>query len=101
MEDISLHNECRQDFLKPYRGVFNETWTIDGIVLKGNQAVLPVSSRANAIGLVHEGHRCADKALQLLRQTCWFPGMRKQVQDFVVSCLPCNAAQPHTTQFPA
>ena len=61
MEDISLHNECRQDVLKPYGGIFNEMWTIDGIVLKGNQAVLPVSLRANAIGLAHEGHQCADK----------------------------------------
>ena len=43
MEDISLHNECHQNFLKPYRGVFNEMRTIDGIVLKGIQAVLPVS----------------------------------------------------------
>ena len=61
MEDISLHNECRQDFLKPYGGIFNEMLTIDGIVLKGNQAVLRVSLRANAIGLAHEGHQCADK----------------------------------------
>ena len=43
MEDISLHNECHQNFLKPYRGVFDEMRTIDGIVLKGIQAVLPVS----------------------------------------------------------
>ena len=28
MEDISLHNECRQNFLKPYRCVFNEMWTL-------------------------------------------------------------------------
>ena len=100
MEDISLHNQCRQDFLKPHRGVFNEMWTIDGIVFKGNQAVLPVSLRANAIGLAHEGHQCADNMFQLLRQTCWFPGMRKQVQGFVASCLPCNAAQPHTHPVP-
>ena len=56
MEDISLHNECRQDFLKSYRGVFNEMWTTDDIVLKGNQAVLPVYLWANATGLAHEGH---------------------------------------------
>ena len=79
-------------FLKSYRGIFNELWTVDDIVLKGNQAILPVSLQANITGLAHEGHQCADKTLQLLRQTCWFPGMRKQVQDFVASCLLCNAA---------
>ena len=42
-EDISLHNECCQEFLKAYSGVLNELWTTDGIVLEGNQAVLPVS----------------------------------------------------------
>ena len=49
MEDTSFLNECCQDFLKLYKGVFNEIWTIDGIVLKGNQAVLPVSLWANAM----------------------------------------------------
>ena len=100
MEDISLHNECRQDILKAYRGVFNELLTIDGIVLKGSQAVLPVSLRANTTGLAHEGHQCVDKTFQLLRQTCWFFEMRKQVQDFVASCPLCNAAQSHTHPVP-
>ena len=100
MEDISLHNECCQDFLKPYRGIFNELWTTDGIVLKGNQAVLPVTLWSSVIGLSHEGHQCADKTFRLLRQVCWFPGMRKQVQDFVASCFLCNAAQPHTHTVP-
>ena len=68
--------------------------------MKDNQAVLPVSLWANSVGLAHEGHRYADKTLQLLRQTCWFPGMRKQVQDFVASCLRCNAAQPNTHPVP-
>ena len=76
------------------QAITKNVWTIDGIVLKGNQAVLSVSLRTNAIGLAHEGHYCADKTLHLLRQTCWFPGMRKQAQDFVASCLPCNAVQP-------
>ena len=93
MEDISLHNESPQDFLKSYRGSFDEMWTIDGIVLKDNQAVLPASLRAKAIGLAHEGYQRADKTLPLLRQTCWFPEMRKQVRFCgILPSLQCSPA---------
>ena len=49
---------------------------------------------------MNEGHQYAEKTLQLLRQTCWFSGMRKQVLSYVESCLPCNAARAHTPPVP-
>ena len=62
--------------------------------------VIPKSLKTNIIGLAHEGHQYAEKTLQLLRQTCWFPGMSKQFLSYVEGCLPCNAAQAHTPPIP-
>ena len=95
MKDMEKHNHCRNPELKEFHEIFNELWECDGIILKGNQVVLPKSLYADAIALAHEGHQYSDKTLKLLRESCWFPQMRKNVHDFVESCLGCNAALPH------
>ena len=92
-------SDCRKR-LKPYYGIFDELTEVDGVILRGSQIVFPESLQTDIIGLAHEGHQFAEKTLQLLRQTCWFPGMRKQVLSCVESCLPCNAAPAHTPSVP-
>ena len=91
-------SDCKKH-LKPYYGIFDELTEVDGVILRGSQIVIPESLQTDIIGLAHEGHQYAEKTLQLLRQTCWFPGMRKQVFSYVESCLPCNAAQAHLHPF--
>ena len=92
-------SDCKKH-LKPYYGIFDELTEVDGIILHGSQIVIPVSLQTDIIGLAHEGHQYAEKTLQLLRQTCWFPGMRKQVLSYVESCLPCNTGRAHTPTVP-
>ena len=72
----------------------------DGILLKGNQVVIPLALHADTIALSYEGNQYSDKTLKLLRETCWFPEMRKQVSEFVASCNPCNAAITHIAPVP-
>ena len=86
--------------LKPYKDIYAELSTINGIVMRGEQIVLPSTLWVPAVTAAHEGHLYADKTLQLLRRTCWFPGMRKTVYDYVESCLPCNASSPHNPPVP-
>ena len=88
-------SDCKKH-LKSYYGIFDRLTEVDGVILHGSQMVILESLQTDIIGLAHEGHQYAEKTLQLLRQTCWFPGMRKQV----LSCLPCNAAQAHTPPVP-
>ena len=86
--------------LTPYAGVFDELTEVNGIVVRGEQIIIPESLQADAIGLVHEGHQYAKKTRKLLRQTCWFPKMNKHVRDYAESCLDCNAAATHTSPVP-
>ena len=92
-------SDCKKH-LKPYYGIFDELTEVNGVNLRGSQIVIPESLQTDIIGLAHEGHQYAEKTLQLLRQTCWFPGMKKQVLSYVESCLPCNAAQAYTPPVP-
>ena len=98
---IGRHNRCHDEpDLKIYKDIFSELWTFDGILMRGDQVVLPSTLWTQAIAIAHEGHMYADKTLKLLRQSCWFPGAKKMVNEYVESCLPCNAALPHNPPVP-
>ena len=90
---------CRKN-LPEFHNVFSDLTVIDGIVMKEHQLVIPESLRAEVIGLSHEGHQYTEKTLSLLRQSCWFPKMRKDVMDYVQSCVACLAAIPRNTPVP-
>ena len=90
---------CQKNLSKFYN-VFSDLTVIDGIVMKQHQLVVPKSLQAEVIGLSHEGHQYGEKTLSLLRQSCWFPNIRKDVMDYVQSCVPCLAAIPRNTPVP-
>ena len=90
---------CKKS-LKQYAGIFDELTIINDLAVRGDKVIIPQSLRADAISLAHEGHQCADKTLKLLRQSCWFPNMNKDVGEYVQSCLGCNAASTRTIPVP-
>ena len=93
MQLIVTHNE--NDCIKhlvDYRGVFSELSVFDGLVIRGAQIIIPRALQADMIGLAHEGHQYVDKTLRLLRESYWFPRMRKHVDSYVQSCIACNSA---------
>ena len=90
----------KQNQRKQYLGFFEELTEINGLVVRGEQIVIPTSLHADTIGLAHEGHQYSDKTLQLLRQTCWFLKMNQEVKSYVESCLGCNSASIYTTPVP-
>ena len=62
--------------------------------------VIPDSLYADAVALAHEGHQYIDKTLKLLRETCWFPEMRKMVDRYITSSISCNSSQTHNPPVP-
>ena len=106
MEDINI-GKCRPA-LHRYQQIFEELTVVEGLVVRGEQLIVPQALQEEVIQLAHEGHQGQDKTLQLLRQSVWFPNMGAGVREFVESCLPCQAAQARTeteplkpTEFPA
>ena len=106
MEDIKI-GRCRPA-LHRYQQVFEELAIVDGLVVRGEQLIIPQNLKLEVVQLAHEGHQGQDKTLQWMRQSVWFPSMGSMVREFVESCLPCQAAQARTeteplkpTEFPA
>ena len=98
MEDIRV-GKCRPS-LHRYQQIFDELAIVEGLVVRGEQLIIPGGLQQEVIQLAHEGHQGQDKTLQWLRQSVWFPNMGAAVREFVESCLPCQAAQPRTETEP-
>ena len=92
--------QCRKSLTR-YVKVFDELSVVDGLVVRGEQLVIPAVLQPTVVQLAHEGHALGhDKTLSLLRETCWFPGMGEMVRIYVETCKPCMAALPSTQQEP-
>ena len=68
-EDIITNKTCC-NHLVSFQKIFHELSYIKGTIMRGSQAVIPTSLKAEITGLGHEGHMGADKTLNLLRQSC-------------------------------
>ena len=69
VEDIKI-GKCRQA-LHQYSKVFPELAEVDGLVVRGDQLVIPTELQAIVVQTAHDGHLGQDKTLGLMRQTVW------------------------------
>ena len=68
-----------------YEKVFEELSCIQGVLMRGNRAVVPDAVVPDILELAHEGHPAEQSMLQQLRQTLWWPNISKDVKEFVQS----------------
>ena len=62
--------------------------------------VIPDSVQADCINIAHEDHQGASMTLGYLKESCWFPNMKKLADEYVETCIPCLASIPNTCAEP-
>ena len=60
------------------------------VILRNERLVMPESLRKKSIELAHEAHQGVCKTKALIRSKVWFPGIDKEVEKVINSCLPCQ-----------
>lgn len=83
--ESKLPKECR-DFYKLKDDIYFET----GLAFYGNKIIVPKSLRIYVLKLVHEGHPGICKCLKKARQLFYWPGLSKDIHDFIMSCRTCE-----------
>jgi hypothetical protein len=76
--------------LKEYACAKNELCVLDNIVLRGTRIVIPRKLRKDVLELAHEGHQGIVKTKQRLRTKVWWPGIDKDCEKLVKSCMDCQ-----------
>lgn len=62
---------------------------LGALVFLRDRVVLPYELRIKALTSAHQGHMGGSSMKKILRNYFWWPGMAKQVEAFVKSCVTC------------
>ena len=68
------------------------TVTVDGLLLKASQIVIPTSLQRQVLELAHEGHQGVYKTKSISREKVWFPRIDVMVAKLLDECIACTAS---------
>ena len=60
------------------------------LLLKCSRLVIPVAMQKTMLGKIHEGHQGITKCRERAKQSVWWPGLSKQIEDLVDKCDKCS-----------
>ena len=110
---VILKHIIQQGWLKAIKEVptkvqkywtFHEELTIeDGLVLKGRRIIIPDKKREEILKIIHEGHLGLNKCKMRAKETVYWPGINKQLEQLILNCQLClkysrskDKNMPHT-----
>ncbi|KFD46515.1 hypothetical protein M513_12600, partial [Trichuris suis] len=89
---VGWPEKCPKQEIQPY---FQKRWELQvvyGCLLWGTRIVIPEALRRRTLTRLHETHPGRDRMVSAARQYCWWPGMDKEISDWVASCSQCAGA---------
>ena len=60
-----------------------------GIILNDTKIKIPKCLQKQVLQISHEGHQGMTKTKALLRTKVWWPGIDKDTERLISSCIPC------------
>ena len=81
-------DECHDAF-KPYFNYREELTVVDGLVLKGQHFVIPSKLSQSCLARLHTAHMGVNKTLYQTRQSVYWPGLTKYINEIVSACPAC------------
>ena len=73
----------------PYHNFQEELTLVEGVILKGKRAVVPISMREDMLNRIHEGHLGAGKCKKRARAVLYWPNMNNRIESMVANCTAC------------
>ena len=72
----------------------------DGVVFKGERIVVPSSLRQSLMDKVHASHLGIQGCLRRAKEAFYWPGIYKQITEFISRCSICNSYKPEQQKEP-
>ena len=87
--NLQTNRWTKDDDVKPYFKVKEQLSMKSGVLLKDARIVVPASLRKRILKIAHEGHQGMTKTKALVRTKVWWPGIDKDIEEEIRTCLPC------------
>lgn len=85
--------ETKQDVTSdvlPYFHVRDELVAQNGIIFRGARCVIPKALRSAILSCIHSSHLGIKGCLRRARECVYWPGMNREVSDFIEKCETCH-----------
>lgn len=91
LRECILNDGEFEDDLNEFKHVGSEiTVANNGILLRGQQIILPKPMREKEVKKVHESHLGIVESIQLLRESVWFPQIDRLIEREIAKCFTCQ-----------
>jgi hypothetical protein len=67
----------------------NDLSVKDGLLMKDSRIVIPENLRQEIMQQIHSGHQGLVKCKERARQSVWWPGITKDIEEFIRKCRVC------------
>ncbi|MEW8560660.1 MAG: RNase H-like domain-containing protein, partial [Candidatus Thiodiazotropha sp.] len=94
-----LRKHCPESILD-FWNYRDELSVIDGLILKGQNIIIPAALRSRMLDILHVGHFGCDKTLRRARDLMFWPRISADIKEMVLNCSTCiehrnsNAKEP-------
>ena len=91
-----LKQYCQKGWppIKRYYSTMSELSIGRGLLLRRNRIVIPPTLRPEIQKKLHSGHQGMTKCNERAKQSVWWPGIRKDLNDLVENCTICCKHRP-------
>ena len=91
---IKTNNWSKDGETKPFYKIREQLTTKSGIILRDTRIVVPKSLQKQILQIAHEGHQGMTKTKALIRSKVWWPGIDRDIEHEIRTCLPCISVSP-------
>ncbi|XP_063951965.1 uncharacterized protein K02A2.6-like [Lytechinus pictus] len=84
------HKSQLPQSLTPYFGFRDELSVSDDLIFKGERLVVPKQVRHKMKEELHRGHNGVESTLRRARDHLYWPGMSKEIKEFIQTCATCQ-----------
>ena len=79
---------------RDFYAIRGELSVSDGLLLKGDQIVIPTDLRKEVLSKIHTGHLGLNKCRERAKSAVWWPQITRDLKDLVASCHFCIERRP-------
>ena len=79
--------------LRPYWSCRDELAVEDGLIMKGDRLVIPLSLQAEVLSKLHEAHQGTENTRLRARSCVYWKSINKDIDDIVRKCDACQRLQ--------
>ncbi|KAK2712700.1 hypothetical protein QYM36_011401, partial [Artemia franciscana] len=92
-------SSCSEKIQK-YWNTRHELSIANGIVLKGDKIVIPVTMRREILQQLHHSHMGMEKTKQRARSIVYWPGINRNIEEMISQCITCGRLQMQPWKHP-